>query len=76
LFFSLGFEKFKIIFSEDSLGFAYGFINGKNYLSNINIYEIFYEVQPKEYIAITLDLQYIKEINQDFIFGTRLYLSY
>lgn len=76
LFFSLGFEKFKIIFSEDSLGFAYGFVNGKNYLNNINVCEIFYEMKPKKHIEITLDLQYMKEINQDFILGTRLYLSY
>ena len=76
VFLSLGFEKFKIILDKDSIGLAYGFINGKGYTRDINIAEIFYEVNPKDFIAITFDVQYMKEVNEDFIFGARLYLSY
>ena len=76
LFLSSGFEKFKILYDKDSLGFAVGFVNGKEDTKNIYISEIFYEIKPKEFLAITFDLQYMKEIKENFIFGTRLYLAY
>ena len=76
IFISAGFEKFNNFFDKDSFGFAIGFVNGKNYEKDIYIVETFYEINPEEFISLTFDIQYMKQFKEDFIFGTRLYLSY
>jgi hypothetical protein len=76
IFVSGGFEKFKNIVDNDSIGFAVGFINGKNSLKNIYVSEIFYEINLDKHIALTLDIQYMKENKEDLILGTRFYFAY
>jgi porin len=72
-FFSGGFQLRKIKFKDDQIGLAFGLINKEK---NAYISEGYYLINLTKHIALTFDIQYMKEFKDDVIFGGRLYLSY
>ena len=74
-FISGGFEISKIL-KNDRVGFGYGYIHGKNETDDIHVSEAYYSYSLNKHITLSLDIQYMKEVKKDFIYGSRLYLSF
>ncbi len=73
-FISGGFQINKIFFKDYS-GLGCGFIKGKG-VEDIKVCEVYYDVSFSPHLSLTLDLQYMDEIETDFIYGSRLYFSF
>ena len=74
-FISGGFEVSNI-FKNDKFGFGYGYIHGKNDTDDIHVSEVYYSYTLDKHTTLTADIQYIKEIEEDYIYGGRLYISF
>ncbi len=72
---SLGFRVLEII-KNDKIGFAYGYINGKNQIKSIYIYEGYYLINILKNFSITFDIQHIREEKSKFIYGIRTYFYF
>ncbi len=74
-FVSGGFE-ISNIFKNDKFGFGYGYIHGKNNTDDIHVSEAYYSYTLDKHTTLTADIQYMKEIEENFIYGGRLYISF
>ncbi|NPA52973.1 MAG: carbohydrate porin [Aquificae bacterium] len=71
-FYSVGIQKTNID-TKDKIGIALGMLNKDK---NAYMSEIYYNKEISSHIVLTLDFQYTKENEEDFIVGSRVYLSY
>ncbi len=75
-FISTGFQKEKTISPKDTVGFGIGMMHGKSSIKNVYAAETYYRYKLLERLSFSIDIQYLKELKEDLVYGGRLHIEY